>query len=1533
MDERNSYAEKEIVDRHEVDEKKQLEVRNRYTLEMQEHNTAVNNLNAARKSKDAVDSAEMQTVKARLSRVNSSLKKQIAGDFDEFKMQLLELSEQYKELISACETYLSAKSMAKYRYFTKGKKRYERVKALLAVAQKERLQIRNLGKNKELFDMRIEGAFVGTALVHTLRDNDALDSNVNLSAEGWVQQGNLRTKTIGDKKYTMSRRSGKKPDLMKKAAAAGRMMEYMGVEMFGNEPSLVLARDKKSAYYGMKELKNENMLTMHEIEEKEHGNPDITYSPNALKMISNIKLLKLLLGIENFDAKNDIAFSFEIKEVKGRQVYLINSAKICNFSKAFSKNITRSSLQREIGETNIALADKEMCDFIRDIEADDISFMTGDLLSKDQRSAFMGRLEFIKGRIQNSAANDIDEWGNGLHMIDSEDWEDKEIRDKACDQIMKDDQSSFSVLFGANCHVAGKKGDIIWDAEEEEKENARREAERLRLQEEERKREEARKQEEERKKEQQRKYEEYYKQQQEYLKQARIKAAEEERKRKEEEERLEKERIEREKEEARKRKEEEERLEKERIEREKEEARKRVQAELQRREEEERQRREYREAYWNESEKSRTEEEQKSREEKESKARKKEENRKKRKFKRDAKLVEEINKAKEEYEEREKEDDLDNYETKILSLYTKEEIKEAVINGSRQTELDGKLQGFLEQRDEIKNYGKNVQEILNEVGGKEYDDDPDVRFINLGDKKQAEVVAKEKERFRNFFYNTVKPFYDMYIGILKQKEICILRNDNITAKFDDRLYKADQLIKVIKKACNESKGDLRLIQNHKEYGNEFDDEMIILEDMENQRKELKDYLKELEKRCSPEARSLKKEHDKCLSEVRYAKDEDRSEEKVREIDQLTKELVELKNSGKEKKEFRERENEILADYKRRGLALEQLTEEEFDDIKYVNERFAYKLYIDYMSRNRNLLKKEIIEQDKDGTVMFNNTKVFAFSHKREDDGSISYLSFIKCADTKDLEKHDVYTDASGDIKCQVYPCPNSVRWTNNIKQGSENNYLGISGTCGPSSMSQIVNQIYGMNITNESFNLYLLKKFSGFNVTRLPDRDENGEVKADDGVRLNFNHCGGTDEENMSDILELFGIKHKVCSKEFPPVNSEENRDKATGLDNDLLLFAETLKKGGSVQVAIRADILWSKGEDPRKKEGFYDDKPYRLREQMREGRVYSNHWINLCNVCYQNGTLTGFIYKDTGAGESGFISAKLLDKAYRGIQDKDNPLAVISSEYVLVEKSEHAKEAECAMYSEKENQMLDDIVKSTDEVVQLTLEYTNLVDDLMKRTENTLFVDEEAYKKRREIEKAWLKNAAAFKELTKDDKSFETVKKRDIGALTLKQREECLNRVNKIWGEAQRKYNSLLIDKVKNANKTIDTEFPGTKLTEIKLLDNKMYNDFFNEWEKEIESADYTEEKHSEWFNKIEDMKKTYADAVKRYHAILENDSVNIITYKLYRSPAFFDRKVTAATKLLTSKITQLEAKHKDIFDKYKKPEVNSEEGKQVKA
>ena len=791
-------------------------------------------------------------------------------------------------------------------------------------------------------------------------------------------------------------------------------------------------------------------------------------------------------------------------------------------------------------------------------------------------------------------------------------------------------------------------------------------------------------------------------------------------------------------------------------------------------------------------------------------------------------------------------------------------------------------------------------------------------FINLSDKKQAEMVAKEKERFRKFFYSTVKPFYDLYISMLKQQEICILRG-NLSGKFEDRLYKADQLIKVIKKACKEPKGDLLLIHNHEAYGQELDAELLILEDMENQRTELKTYLKQLRKRCSENARNLRAEHDRCLSEVRYAKDEDRSEEKVREIDQLTKELVELKNSGKEKKEFREKENEILADYKRRGLTLEQLTEEDF----------AYKLYIDYISRNRNLLKKEIIEQDKDGAVLFDKTRVNASSHKREDDGSISYISCIKCDNTEELKKDGILADAGGEINCRVYPCPNSIRWTNNSEQGADNNYLGISGTCGPSSMSQIVNQIYGMNITNESFNLYLLKKFSGFNVNRLPDRDENGVVKAEDGVRLNLEHCGGTDEENMSDILEIFGIKHKVYNKKLSPANSEENRDKATGLDNDLLLFAETLKKGGSVQVAIRSEILWNKGEDPRNKEGFYDDKPYRLREQMREGLIYSNHWINLCGVCYQNEELSGFIYKDTGSGKSGFVSAKLLDKAYRGIQDKDNPLSIISGDFLLVEKSEHAKEIERLTYSEKENRMLDDIVKNTDEMVRILLEYENLITDLKNRLDGLKFVDEEAYKNRSEIEKKWKKNEADFKTLTKDSKTFEAIKKRDACAVVLNQRKENAERANKIWDSLIDTYRPLVTDKVKKASKTIEAEFPGTKLTTVGVVNSRMFDAFFKEWEKEIGSADYTEEKHAEWFKKIEDIRKTYTDAMERYYDLLEKDGVNIRTYKLMRDCTFFDRKVIWARKTITKWIEILEKKHKDVFDKYKKPEVESEEGK----
>ena len=65
------------------------------------HNTVENELHAAKKSGNAKDSREMQQVKECLRNVNNALNEEMVDNFEGFKRQVIELSEEYKRLILA----------------------------------------------------------------------------------------------------------------------------------------------------------------------------------------------------------------------------------------------------------------------------------------------------------------------------------------------------------------------------------------------------------------------------------------------------------------------------------------------------------------------------------------------------------------------------------------------------------------------------------------------------------------------------------------------------------------------------------------------------------------------------------------------------------------------------------------------------------------------------------------------------------------------------------------------------------------------------------------------------------------------------------------------------------------------------------------------------------------------------------------------------------------------------------------------------------------------------------------------------------------------------------------------------------------------------------------------------------------------------------------------------------------------------------------------------------------------------------------
>ncbi len=1559
-------------------EKHNLQVKSEEQLQI--HKTAEQELLAAGKRGGAQDSSEMSRVKEYLTLVNSRMEEPIREDITEFKKQVLDLSEEFGRLIAACENYLSARKMAKYRLLTKGRKRYKKVESLLKVAKKERVQLKDLGKDKELFELRNEDALVGAALVYAVRDYSALDRSLVVAGNDWNMEGELRIKTIGGHRYQMAARSGKKPEKIKNSAAAGRILRFMGAETFGNQPSLVLAQRNNAMYYGVKEEASETRKTMQELSENAGGTHSFSYEPDALKQLSNIKMLRMLFGIEPFDVRNDIEFSYEERKIKGESVFLIKSARIKNFSNAFSKNMTGKTLQREPMMNQHLVVDDDISEFISGMDQADIEYISEDLLSKDQKKAFLGRLEYLKTKIRQKEGNGRELWTDGVHTVDSEEWNDPQIKENACEQVLRERSQIFKPLFDANCHIAGRAGDKIFDYEEEERKRIEREREENRRREEERRREAERQKEEERRREAERQKEEErqreverqkeeerrkeLEKQKEQKKEDDLKKQEEDQKKEEErkkEERrqeenrrlveeqkkrdeedknlspqekyrrfmaaynaemkrrndeLRKKLAEEEKEASRKRKEQEEREKAERIEREKREAeeRKKREEEEKIQKEEERLRRieERKEA----RKKARIEKkrlrEEKKKELKEALKKRIEDLRLKKKQEKLGKdLFAELIKVDAENEQQAQKKREEDFEYRILNSYSEEEIEAAVKNGTLQCELDKELEKKVDEK------ASRFSHFYLEQG----------MYETLNYNQRAEESQKEIDRCQKYFDEKIRPAYIAFENLIRQYEIYLLKERQDSELYKKRLEVMYSSTMTYLRGFIDASGDCRKIRADHLFTDSMGKKMKVAERFKNQVSSLNNYIKYLRVRFTPEAKKMKEKQD-SFEGLSFAKEKDRTLETKEASELLIRDLLSLRNSQQDPAAKNQEEDRLLDEYKLLGITAEHLTKEEFANIKRVNEKFAYKLYFEYLSRNRFRLTKDYIPQESTVSLKFTDVTVSVEESWEDMDGNVGWKSTLHIdQDSKDngvLSGYLKDTQSERDVKlekditCIVYSNPYSMKVMNNAGQGGKANYLGIYGTCGPSSASQVINQVCGMNITNESMNVELLDKFSWFGTDYLPECDENGEGMFQDSKRPDLYYTGGTYPENMSDLMNIFRLKHNTVKGNNPPAGSKEKRDPKTGLDTDLFIFAEALKKGGSVQVAIRSEIIWNKGVDPRNDSEFYKKRRNLLsKTYLEKGTFNPNHWINLCGVCFDNEeNLLGFLFKDTGAGKSGFISAEHFDKAYRGIADKERPVNMTRYEYTIIEKTDYTQEA----VDSRDEQEKEELEKKIEQLEQIITDQEAGLADFAaidkkwyKSIKGPKDFKTSYYKKRCSIAKAWDTYDKEYKKVYDSIKG--AGKEHKLVKALEKRRNATIKKKSAGWHKIRDKYAEWVNPKIAEGRKKLGEVYKDV----WKYKDAKKIKAFFTAWEKELKTKDYTYEKHAARIGEYAETGKRVKEAKDDFLAVCKSSEVSVTIIKMLPDFIATNKALDSINNEFLKSYEAFEKKHKAVFKKLK--------------
>ena len=447
---------------------KEQSLRNEYQRESDRHNTTKKALESAQKSGNKEDSEEMKSVKSHLNEVTKRLQSPVATDFKSYKQQVMDLSEEYNQLIASCETYLATRKLAKYALWGKAKNRRRRVQSVLDLAKAERKQIRDIGKDRELYEMRMEGKLVGNSLAHAVFQQAEKTETADFSEE-WAEMEDHRqilAETEDNNKcirYTCADQPGVMTAHIKSTAAAGKMMRYMGLSEYTTDPKLVILKDAEygQPYYSIKETLDTRMMSMTQIKEqlKKQGLADgtYTYTPDALRQLANIKMISILFGLD-LDAQEDILFRFDYMKIDGKPSLLIRSACIGNLSGGFTTKLSGKQLWDNQDFLSMTGCDRSLCEYIRTMDKEDIRFVLGDILSKEEINAFNDRLEVIRDNMEDVNGN----FDESAGAVDEIAWEtEKESKKIAIGKdIMKDLKGiGFSNLFDQNCAVYGSKED------------------------------------------------------------------------------------------------------------------------------------------------------------------------------------------------------------------------------------------------------------------------------------------------------------------------------------------------------------------------------------------------------------------------------------------------------------------------------------------------------------------------------------------------------------------------------------------------------------------------------------------------------------------------------------------------------------------------------------------------------------------------------------------------------------------------------------------------------------------------------------------------------------------------------------------------------------------------------------------------------------------------------------------------------------------------------------------------------------------
>ncbi len=582
----------------------------------------------------------------------------------------------------------------------------------------------------------------------------------------------------------------------------------------------------------------------------------------------------------------------------------------------------------------------------------------------------------------------------------------------------------------------------------------------------------------------------------------------------------------------------------------------------------------------------------------------------------------------------------------------------------------------------------------------------DEKFEKLSKEEQDRKIEEEVSKFKKMYDEKITPAYMNYFDAINKYYYYLERKEKESSFFKDRIELLDKNITLYEELLSgEDETSMSVRVSHG-----FNEDQTVkaikaeLDNLWERQEEEQQYLKHA---VAQHTGVLQKMKDKLYdeSELEFLKGK-QSKEKTALIQKLIDagdayldkayEAITEEEKYKGLKALSDMTDKIMQG----GLKLEDLTKEQYTTLKRKCPMAERKLYTDYISRHRYDLKKETIDTTDDPDMVQAVLDVKMKLSSDDNTSKIEITGHKKVDESKFLPgfKGNVYrirfpyetTEREGFMLRN----PEYMKTFNNLKQGGpENNCRGYRGVCGSSSASHVINQLYGMNISNENINVDLMTGHIYHSTKYLPVRDDKGKIVAGvESDRLDVRHCGGADAEAVSALYDFYNIKNEVHRREHS--NDEDDNTDKEGVDLDIINMAEELDKGNVIHVTINTHMLYKTYTDPRDDPRFFENRKVKKHKtDWINGKVWANHWICLCGAVYDEddwhkvGTgrtttdrkrLKGFMMKDTGSGNMVYISRGQLQEAYRGLyrggMNYTSDIIIKNSSYIVCHKPEYDK-------------------------------------------------------------------------------------------------------------------------------------------------------------------------------------------------------------------------------------------------------------------